>query len=80
MPKPTIKKPATKNLFEPEIERLLYIGTVIRSLVKRGAPLLDAREFSKSVDAIAKFSREFDRELEQNLLRAYEQAGRPKFQ
>jgi hypothetical protein len=68
---------ATGKIFDPEIKRLLYIGTIIQSLIQRGGPLLDVGEFPKSVDAIGKLTKAFDRELEVNLLRAYDKAEAP---
>jgi hypothetical protein len=67
----------TTEAFDLEIERLIYVGTVIRALIKHGVPLLDAREFPRSSDAMSQLSEWFDSELEVNLLRTYERGSTP---
>lgn len=66
-----------KEGFELEIERLIYVGTIIRALIKYGDSLLNAGEFPKSSDAMSRLSKSFDTEFEVNLLRTYERAPPP---
>ena len=78
MPKAQKNSAEPKKPFDPEIDRLIYIGTVVQSLVNRSSPLLATGEFPKSSDAMAKLSKTFDRELEVNLLRAYKEGEPPR--
>jgi hypothetical protein len=57
---------------DPEIERLLYVGRMIGTLVNRAHTLLEPHEFSQSLNAIAALKETFDRELEIGLLQVYD--------
>lgn len=59
---------------DPEIERLLGARRVVHALVEQAGRLLDARAFPKSARAMDALAREFEAELEINLLRAYDAA------
>ncbi len=64
--------------FDPEIERLLYIGRIIGALINRAHSLLEPHEFPQSLAAIAALSQAFNREMEASLLRAYDGGPAPQ--
>jgi len=65
---------AVRKRLDPELDRLLYIYRTVQSLVQRAGALLDGRRFPKSTRAAARLAKEFERELETKLLRAYDRA------